>query len=249
MPQKSSTYHRWLRRLAWALGVGSVVAVAWLGWQWQARVAVSAVVVEGATHADETKLADLARVDSGATLYDVDPDFVADRVQRHPWVETASVTRRPTGTLRIAVTERTPAGLALEDGTPAFYVDRDGFPMPLVEETVHDVPLIYGLDGDHHPTRPVEPSTLRALLHALDEEPEHDRIAEITVRSGGSLDVHTRPTDAQGAIRVRLGTEAYAERLRELDAFWEQAVQARPDVTFEQIDLRFDDQIVARHDE
>lgn len=249
MTQSSSTYRRWTRRLAWMLGLGSVLALGWLGWQWQSSVTVSAITIDGTEYADEAELADLARVDSGDVLYDVKSAFVADRVQRHPWVEEATVTRRPTGTLRIAVTERTPAVLAIDEGTPAFYVDRDGFTMPLLEETVHDVPLLYGLEGEHHPVRPIDQATLRDILYALEEAPAQERIAEIELRAGDAVEVRTRPTEQHGSIRVRLGTGDYAAKLNRLDAFWEQAVATQPEVSFEQIDLRFDNQIVARQDE
>jgi len=226
-----------------------VVALGVFGWRWQASMRVAAIDLVGAAHAPPDTLRALTRVDTGAVLYDVAPVLVADRVRRHPWVQDASVMRLPTGTLRISVTERTPAALAMaDDGTPAFYVDRHGFCMPLPEGASYDVPLLYGLADAYSPTRPVAHDVVRDVLGALPASDARDLVAELAVQPDSTLRLYTRPTSAHGAIRVEMGQDAIGQKLSRLQAFWTQAVQPRPDTRFMRIDLRFDNQIVTEEE-
>jgi cell division protein FtsQ len=247
MTQSSSTYQRWTRGLGLAAALAVVVALGALGWRWQATLDVSAVSVVGTTHAAPDSLRALARVDTGTALYDVEPALVEDRVRRYPWVQDASVMRLPTGTLRISVTERTPAALAMTtDGTPAFYLDRHGFCMPLPDSADYDVPLLHGLADAYSPTQPVAHAAARDLLVALAASDAHDLVAELTVQPDSTLRLYTRPTTAHDAIRVEMGRDAFPRKLRQLQAFWTQAVQPRPGTQFSVIDLRFDSQIVTK---
>jgi len=247
MTQTESTYHRWTRRLGLAAALAVVVALGVLGWQWQATLDVAALRVAGTTHAPPDSLRALARVDTGAVLYDIEPALVEDRVRRHPWVQDASVMRLPTGTLRISVTERTPAALAMTaDGAPAFYVDRSGFCMPLPDSADYDVPLLYGLADAYSPTRPVAHAAVRDLLEAMTASGARDLVAELAVQPDSSLQLYTRPTTAHDAIRVEMGRDAFPRKMRRLQAFWMQAVQPRPSTQFSVIDLRFDSQIVTK---
>jgi cell division protein FtsQ len=66
-----------------------------------------------------------AEVDDGVPFFAVDPDVVAARVARHPFVASVDVRRVPPDTLEIAVTERVArAAVRLDDGV--FLVDDNG---------------------------------------------------------------------------------------------------------------------------
>lgn len=228
-------------------GLALVVGLGLLGGRWQATLSVSSIDVVGTTHAPPDSIRALARVDTAAALYDIEPALIADRVRRHPWVQEAAVMRLPTGTLRISVTERTPAALAMaDDGTPAFYVDHQGFCMPLPDSAGYDVPLLYGIAEAYSPTQPVAIEAVRTMLAALAPSGTRDLIAEMAVQPDSTIRLYTRPTAAHDAIRVELGRGALPTKLRRLRAFWQQAVQPRPDTRFSVIDLRFDSQIVTK---
>ncbi|GIV58641.1 MAG: cell division protein FtsQ [Rhodothermaceae bacterium] len=235
------------RRRRWMLlPAGLALTLAGLfGAYWLASLPVARVDVRGTHHAAPAELRALARVDTGMVLFDVDPALVADRVVRHPWVARAEVTRLPTGTLVIDVTERRPVALVVAaDGTPSHYLDATGAQMPRVPGAVYDVPLVRGLKEAYHPVRPVETASVRALLQALAAAPPDVEalISEIEVR-GREVWVLTTPAGGHGAVPVRLGRAGFAEKLQRLHAFWHQAVLPRPEVRFRQIDLRFDNQI------
>lgn len=228
------------------LGLGTLGV---LGWQWMAELCVERIALRGLHHADSTALIDLAQVDTGMVLFDVDPALVADRVRRHPWVRKARAMRLPTGTLTISVWERDPVVLVLGGrGQPAHFLDRTGFAMPATPGAVYDVPLLRGLRERVHPVRPLQNERLRGLLAALaDADAETDAIvSELEVQRSGQVVLHTTPVGARGSIPVRLGRTGFAEKLTRLRAFWRQAVLAQPDKNVTLIDLRFNGQIVTR---
>jgi len=249
-----------LRLLGLAAGVGGVLVLGLLGWQWQSSVEVEHVAVTGARHAPADTVRHLARVDSGTVMETIDEALVADRVTRHPWVTAAEITKqRVRGTLLIAVTERRPAALVVDAaGRPAFYLDRAGYAMPCPdcrEEMAYgsapdssgaDVPLVRGLDAEYHPLRPVAPPSLRQALAALSESGADPFVAELAVRPDSSVQLVTTPIGPHGAVPVRLGTGRIPDKLRQFRAFAEQVLGTETDRPIGEIDLRFEGQVVTR---
>ena len=245
---------RWLHLAGTVLVCMAVLGVAVLGWRWHRSIPVRQVVVKGATHAVPDTLARLARVDTGQALYGLQPRLVADRAERHPWVRSAEVSRYPDGTLRITVEERTPAALVLHTGDEApageaaYYLDAAGYPLPLADSmAAFDVPLVRGLDEAFQPLQPTGHASLRRLLAILKERPAADAlVSEVRVGEGEGITLYTVPDGRGQSVAVRLGTGAFSQKLHRLTAFWHQAVREKPHTAFYQIDLRFDEQIVAR---
>ena len=237
-----------LRLLGLGAVVGGVLVLGLLGWQWQSSVQVSRVTVTGVHHAPADTVRRLARVDSGAVMETIDGALVADRVARHPWVETAEVTKqRVYRTLQIAVTERVPAALVVDaSGRPAYYLDRAGYAMPLPDSGAADVPLVRGLGAEYHPVRRVAPRALRATLTALPASGADPLVAELALRPDSSVRLVTAPIGPHGALPVRLGTGDIPAKLRRLRAFAEQILATETDRPVGEIDLRFDGQVVTR---
>lgn len=253
--EQTSTFGaRALRLVGIVLLVAGVAALGGLGWQWLASATVDRVTVSGTQHAPPDTVRRLVQVDSGAVMGEVDPILVADRVERHPWIKTATVTPRwMYGTLAVTVTERTPAALAVDvQGRPAYYLDRTGHAMPLPDSAGYDVPLVRGLRAEAPWTRPDSvhaPPTLRRTLAALPEAEVTDLVAEIEVRADDALHLVTTPVGDHDAVPVRLGTGDVSEKLRTLRAFVEQVLphsssESSPPIG--EIDLRFDGQVVTR---
>jgi cell division protein FtsQ len=243
------TYGRLALRLGGLLAVvGGVLVLGLLGWQWQASVTVGQVDVSGAKHAPPDTVRHLARVDSGTVMETIDGALIADRVERHPWVERAAITKqRARRTLLVSVTERTPAALVVDGaGRPAYYLDRSGHAMPCPDSAGYDVPLVRGLTVDYHPVRSVAPPSLQAMLGALGGSEAAPLVAELDVQPDSTVQLLTTPIGAHEPMRVRLGTGRIPTKLRRLRAFAEQVLTKKPDAPITEIDLRFDGQIVTQ---
>ncbi|MFP4227676.1 MAG: cell division protein FtsQ/DivIB [Salinivenus sp.] len=246
---QARTYGRRTLRLLGLAAVGAlVVALGVMGWQWRAGMTVGEVRVGGVQHAPPDTLRHLAQVDSGATLSSVDAALVADRVERHPWVEEATITKQYAWrTLHVEVTERTPAALALNpDGRPAYYVDSTGHALPLPDSTSDDVPLVRGLPADVHPVEWQAPPRLRSVLTGLAESEAEPIVSELIVQPDSSVHLRTTPVGEHEAVPVRLSPGDPEPQLRELRAFATQVLATRPEAPIAEIDLRFDGQIVTR---
>ncbi len=241
-----------LRRLVAVVALAGLGALGVLGWQWTTSLRCQRIVLSGLQHADSTALVDLAQVDTGMVLVDIDPTLVADRMRRHPWVQRASATRYPTGTLHLSVQEREPQVLVMDGrGQPSHYLDRAGYAMPFVPGTAYDVPLVHGLRERYHPVRRLQHAAMQNLLGVLANlDAETDAlVSELEILPSGAVRLRTTPVGAHASLPVELGHDGFAEKMRRLHAFWHQAVLPQPNKTFQLIDLRFDGQIVTREAE
>lgn len=235
---------RWGRAL---LAAGLVVLVA-VGTYHRYTLRLAHVDVRGAHHADVDALVALARVDTAVLLYDLDPDVIADRVARHPWVATARATRLPTGTLALDVTERVPVAAVLgPDGRDAYYLDAHGFTLPAVDGAFFDVPLLEGV-ARPHPTQPVPQRGVRELLGALATltPDEHALVSNLRVEPDGTVTLYTTRAPQGSTLPVLLGRSGFRAAFTKLRAFWDAAVLTRPGTRFDHLDLRFSSQIITR---
>ena len=249
--KKRTPAERRARRQRLARWAGLVVLALLLGaaWTWQRTLPLDRVAVVGAVHAPAAEVAALTgAVPDSVALFSLSPALVADRAQRHPWVETASVRRLPTGTLRVAVTEREPVVLVLDDaGRPSHFLDAQGYAMPVAAASpaLYDVPVMHGAPP-YHAVQPVGDAGLRSLLAALATADAETRALVSEIDWGREVTVWTTPAGGHGPVRVRLGHADQARQLRALRAFWDQSVLPRPETPFELVDVRFEGQVVTR---
>ena len=239
-----------------ATNVGAVllgvllVALAAGGVYYQKTLRLTGVEIAGTRFSTPEEIGALARVDTSATLFSLDPDVIADRVRRHPWVADAEATRLPNGVLEIEVEERVPVALVVDGaGRATHYLDAWGYAMPAPELAAFDVPLVHGAALPRNATQPVASKGLRKLLAALATlTPDESALVSDLRVAGEDITLYT-PAAPQGTtIPVRLGQTGYRERFQRLRAFWEQAVLTRPERRIESIDLRFSSQIVTREE-
>ncbi|WP_420455829.1 cell division protein FtsQ/DivIB [Rubrivirga sp.] len=246
-PDQKRARRRRLVRVAGGVVLAVMLAAAWV---WQRTLPLERIDVVGAEYAPADEVIALTRaVPDSVALFSLAPALIADRAQRHPWVATASARRLPTGTLRIAVEERVPVVLVLDDaGRASHFLDADGFAMPAdaASPALFDVPVLTGAP-DYHPAQPVADAGLRSFLAALAQADEATHALVSDVEWGRRATLWTTPVAGHGSVPVRLATDAgHDDQLRRLRAFWDQAVLPQPDVRFDVVDLRFDGQVVTR---
>lgn len=123
---------RRLRRFLTVVGTLTALAAAY-GVTRSPLLDVDHVRVAGGEHTDPAAVAMTSGVGRGAAMVSLDTGAVARRVEALPWVRTARVERRWPGTIRIAVTERTPAALLPVDDTHTALVDATGRVLSVVE--------------------------------------------------------------------------------------------------------------------
>jgi len=224
-----------------------VFGVTW-GTYLTSTTTVERIDISGSHHAVKELVTELSAVHVGDTLFAADPDLIASRIQHHPWVEEASVTRWPTGTLAIDIREREPVTLVIgQSGIPLYFLDRFGVMLPVDTLAHYDVPLLRGVVANPKTGRVDDEDTLELLGVLAKMEPESDDLISDLVRAGSEgFDIVTVPFKRDRGVRIKLGKGHYERKLAKLVAFWEQAVVGRTDPRFEWIDLRFEGQVITK---
>jgi cell division protein FtsQ len=136
------------------LSVGVVVvaaisaAIAWGAHRYAVttpRFAIRQLDVRGNRHHGTDQLARLAGIERGQNLFAVDAVAAERRLLENPWVRTAKVGRELPSTLRIEVTEREVAAVAVLEGG-LFLVTPEGEPFKEAEAgDPGDLPVITGV--------------------------------------------------------------------------------------------------------
>jgi cell division protein FtsQ len=131
------------RRLRVLLVVLAVVVVGTAAWVALASplLDVDRVIVRGTVHTTADQVTSAAQVALGDAMVWVDDGAAASRVEALPWVRSAHVAREWPGTVRITVTERTPAAWVQSPTGPAI-VDGTGRVLDRVADAPVDLPQV-----------------------------------------------------------------------------------------------------------
>lgn len=140
---------RFVRKAVLAGAGIAVLAIAlWFGATALIRLpwrVVNEVVVHGSRYTSAEDIRSHGDVPLGAPLFGVATDSVIARVKSVPWVASAKITRRLSGTYEIHVNERTPVGMFWDAGF--CMVDPTGYEARVAGTELPDVPVISGLSS------------------------------------------------------------------------------------------------------
>ena len=111
------------------------------------ELAVRDIVVEGTSRTTPDAVRGALGEFVGKNVLEVSLAEVAEAATRDPWVKEAAVKRLLPGTLRVLVSERTPAALALIRGAVVVVDDRGTVMGPAGPSMPFDLPVLTGLEG------------------------------------------------------------------------------------------------------
>ncbi|MCS6897401.1 MAG: FtsQ-type POTRA domain-containing protein [Nitrospira sp.] len=87
---------------------------------------IKEVTVDGLRRIDRGEIIDLVNLAPRTPLHHVSTEDIRERLESHPWIKRATVTRVPPHELRISVVERVP-GAMVRAGKETFLVDEEGY--------------------------------------------------------------------------------------------------------------------------
>jgi len=247
-PRARPTRGRRVRRVVEVLGVLAVlVALAHLPWQaWRTRFAVvTDVRVAGAEYLDPERVAQYAGVQRGADLLALDLDRARQELLLHARIAEASVERSGLRGVSIRVAERRPV-LLVQHGEP-WELDSTGVLLaPLPGGAVADVPLLTGLDLARYPEG--------ALVRTAPVRRGLDWVRALSANDlqlGGRLSEIDVSDERSTALLLMNGTRvlspAWPPGTRRLSAL--RVVLADLEhrgIAAQEVDLRFDQQVIVR---
>lgn len=210
-----------LKLVAVLAGIAGAVAVGRLTRDYvrtSPAFAIATIELEGRARLDESEVLRAAGVSIGTNVFELAPEDVRARLERHPWIASAQVERRLPGTFRLRIVERTPS-LVLALGPSLYLVDESGsvFKEVAPGDPV-DLPIVSGIERDRFLR---ERAWRTALLSEIDVLLDDWRaaglwrrepIAEIHVEADDGLVLHV----GEDAMEVRLGRAPFLPKLRKL---------------------------------
>ncbi|HSC89111.1 MAG TPA: FtsQ-type POTRA domain-containing protein [Polyangiaceae bacterium] len=109
------------------------------------RFAIREVVVDGIRRLTRDQVLEGSGVRSGENVFLLDSDQAEAAILKNPWIETARVTRRLPGNVRVEIRERAARALWIL-GDQSWLVSADGVPFKRLEpQDPHDLPVLTGL--------------------------------------------------------------------------------------------------------
>jgi cell division protein FtsQ len=215
---------------------------------WKANLKVGRIVVEGNRIVEANEVLQLAHVEIGTAMNDLDLTTIQQHVASNFFIKDAVVERDLPATLRITVTERTP--VAMLTSASILYLDEEGVILPhSVSREIFDLPLLSGWPTNaplKAGTTVKHPDVLDALeilvaAKLVGKELYH-LISEVHIRHGGDLVLYS----AERGVPIIFGRGDAASKLVRLESFWNQIVRERGPQALQYVDLRYDGQIVVR---
>jgi len=219
----------------------------WIAAQsWSKHLAVSKITVHGTMHIDSQEILRMVALSDTVLFEDIDLGEIQRRVEQHPYVRSVSVNRDFPATIRITVKERTPDALLV--GSRMAILDEENIVMPVRHGNIlENLPIISG-----EFSIPETGDTLRQpgvgqalqIIRATRDSDEiiHHLFSELRVLETGGLVAYT--TDY--GVPVYLGDSITAQQIVAFKEFWLQEVVSVGADQIQNIDLRFDDQVVTR---
>lgn len=151
---RGRTADRWMVLLRRSSLVGGAVLIGWIivlgvqhsGPALHRLLEIKTVTVEGLRHVQRQEIIDLIGLKPGIPLHRIVTAAIKDRVESHPWVNEADVSRILFHELRISVIERKPAAV-IRTGSENFLSDESGHVLaPLGEADDDTLPMVTGID-------------------------------------------------------------------------------------------------------
>lgn len=226
-------------------GWGLVVGLQRSGPLLQRLLEIKAITVEGVHQIGKQELVDRLALKPGTPLHHIVTTALKERVESHPWVKEAVITRVPLHELRVSVVERKPAAI-VHAGTENFLSDEDGHVLARLGQDDNVMfPMVTGLESRE---------LLRGdadVRHAVKSGIELARLVGQTI--DGRLQVNAaNPANLVASVRgvqFQFGREAVSEQ-------WERFQRIKPSlktVTFDghgrggnEIDLRYENRVIVR---
>ena len=226
-------------------GWGLVVGVQRSGPLLQRLLEIKAVTVEGVHQIGKQELVDRLALKPGTPLHHILTTAMKERVESHPWVKEAVITRVPLHELRISVVERKPAAI-VHAGSENFLSDEEGHVLARLGQDDNAMfPMVTGLDSRE---------LLRGdadVRHAVKSGVELARLVGQSI--DGRVQVNAaNPANLVASVRgvqFQFGEDAVSDQ-------WERFQRIKPSlktVMFDghgrggnEIDLRYENRVIVR---
>ncbi|MEX0779560.1 MAG: FtsQ-type POTRA domain-containing protein [Balneolales bacterium] len=232
----------WLPHLASVLVVAAIAVV--MGWHFNKVSTIKQIEVNGNLFTEATEIVEAMAIQEGNHADSLDFLKILENVEAMPYVKQAFITRTPSGEIKMRVQEREPVVLLIEQSRRT-YVDADGIRMPMEAGKSVDVPLLYANTAE------LNADTLKGEIYTsvnrfLTAANEHDS-AQMTISEIAWFDTEgIVAVSHDKGRRLVFGKENFENRINKWMTFYTGKVLNEGVANMDNIDLRFEGQIVTR---
>lgn len=216
--------------------------------QWKATLKVQRIFVEGSRSIPPGEIVQISKVTAGTPMYNIDLSKVKANILSQRYIKSVVIVRELPNALRIQVEERQP--IAAISQQPLIFLDDDGVALPPYQSSiVFDVPLITGFPetqeiplGNHvDDSHILHAIALLQQARSIDTELYH-LVSEVHIEPDGEVTLYS----SDAGVPIFLGKENGAKKLFLLKIFWKEFVHKQDANQLRMVDLRFEDQVIAR---
>jgi cell division protein FtsQ len=228
--------------------IALVICLAFGANAWKSSLKIKQIKIDGNRIVNTNEIIQLTQIHLGTFLYKVDLTAIQQNVMSHHYIKDAIVERNLPNSVSLQIVERVP--IAMVNLSEPFYLDEEGVVLPkTASRKIYDLPMISGISAGESFVlgstlkRPdeIEALQLLALLKTVNR-PMYHNISEVLVRNGGDIVLYS----AEGGVPIIFGCGELPDKLSRLEAFWNEVVIKRGVQYLQYVDVRYQDQIVAR---
>lgn len=235
----SRTLLPWVALTIFILGGSSIIAM-----YWQQNLKVKAVIVVGNHFTPTQDIIDVSQIHIGIHPDSLDLSMIIQRVEALHYVKDASPYIDALGNFKITINERSPIALLVQ-GNNEMYIDKFGVKLPILDENILNLPLVYGFDSS------VRSDTLSSkefneirnfLVSALNNKFGWVTISEVIYDEYEGVIAISH----ENGVKLLFGTDDYDQKFKNWEVFYSEVIAYKGIQTMQQIDLRFTDQVITR---
>jgi cell division protein FtsQ len=215
---------------------------------WKSSLRIKQIKIDGNRIVGANEILQLTQVQMNTLLYKVDLTAIQKNVMSHHYIKDVVVERNLPNSIHIQVVERIP--IAIVNRPETMYLDENGVVLPRsISHRLFDLPMISGISASEplalgsiiKQPDVIETLQLLATMKAVNR-PMYHNISEVQVRNGGDIVVYS----TEGGVPIIFGRDEMSSELVKLETFWNNVVRTRGTQSLQYVDLRYQDQVVAR---
>ena len=229
----------WVALVILLMGTAGIAA-----YYWQQNLRVKQVLVKGNYFTPTEAIISKAAITEGIKPDSLDLENIIKSIESLHYVQSVTPFVDPLGNVELNVQERYPIALLVK-GNNEIYVDAFGVRLPIISGKTQNLPLVYGFDAR------MRPDTLNSeafvqirnfLIGARRNEFGWATISEVTYDKQEGVVALSH----ENGVKLVFGVNNFDHKLENWEAFYSQVIEVKGIQTMQQIDLRFENQVVTR---
>lgn len=231
------------------LFLGFIAYLSFIAKKYEPKYRVENLVIENNKIIPSDLLLEYINVKDKSSLKDISAEMILDRIEKHPYVKRAQGVFVDSTTFKVTIEEVEPF-LMFITGDGNYIITKDNNALPEIEKlSIIDLPVVTMSYIKKQNIKTIKKRELFDLAHnCFNKIYETDRglfatISEMNIDNNFNLSLYlTKPK-----AKIIVGKEFDKNKALYISEFWRQIILNTNHISYDYIDLRFNEQIVVKH--